>query len=515
MAHSQLLSRRTLLGGSAAAALAGIVLQAGAEPVESMPPKWDETTDVLVVGSGFAGLAAASEAKENGADVLVLEKMRTPGGNSIINGGIFGVPGTPQQIRMGIKDSPELLAEDMLREGGGYNYPEKVKVLADNALATYNWTVEKLGVEYNQERVSAEGGHSVLRCAILKNGSGSGIVTKQLEYAKKQGIEVRLRTYVDEIIRDADGRVKGLKVYERYAFPNKPAGAPKYIRARRAVVLCHGGFGADVTYRMKFDPKLSAKFETTNQPGATSELWRESARIGCNLIQQDWIQCGPWNSPEEKGMGIALYFAQGAAATYGVWVNCSTGKRFVNELANRKVRADAIINAGNRGEMCIAVAPQAVVDFTLNVTRKGLIEKMLARKVLHKFDTLDDLAEAYKVPVEALKMTVADFNQALRRGYGDEMGRYFAPKAMPLVEGPWYASILSPKVHHTMGGIETDVTGHAVDVKTDKPIPGLFAAGESTGGVHGAVRLGSCATLDCLVNGRICGKNAAKEAPWC
>ena len=95
------------------------------------------------------------------------------------------------------------------------------------------------------------------------------------------------------------------------------------------------------------------------------------------------------------------------------------------------------------------------------------------------------------------------------------MGRYFPPKAVPLGEGPWYASIMSPKVHHAMGGIETGLDGHAIDVKTDRPITGLFAAGESTGGVHGAVRLGSCATLDCLVNGRICGAAAAKEEPWC
>ena len=515
MTEMNKITRRTLIGGGAAALFAGAVPHASAAPVEAMPAKWDETVDVLVVGSGFAGLAAACEAHDQGAKVLVLEKMRTPGGNSIINGGIIGIPGTPMQKKMGIKDSPELLAEDMLREGGGYNYPDKVKLLASKALETWQWTVDVLGVEYRQERVSAEGGHSVPRCAIIANGSGSGIVTKQLEYAKKKGIEVRTRAYVDEIIRDADGRVKGLKVYEKYAFPKAPAGKPKYIRARRAVVLCHGGFGADVAYRTKFDPKLTAKFDTTNQPGATSELWREASRIGCNLIQNDWIQCGPWNSPEEKGMGIALFFAQGAAAMYGLWINCATGRRFINELANRKVRADAIISAGNKGQMCIAIAPQAVIDISIGITRPGMLEKQLERRVVHKFDTLEALAAEYKVPLEPLKKSIADYNAALKRGSGDEMGRYFPPKAVPLGEGPWYASIMSPKVHHAMGGIETGLDGHAIDVKTDRPITGLFAAGESTGGVHGAVRLGSCATLDCLVNGRICGAAAAKEEPWC
>ena len=97
------------------------------------------------------------------------------------------------------------------------------------------------------------------------------------------------------------------------------------------------------------------------------------------------------------------------------------------------------------------------------------------------------------------------------------MGRYFFPKAKPLAVdgGPWYASILSPKVHHTMGGIENDKFCRALDITNDEPIPGLYAAGEATGGVHGAVRLGSCAVVDCLVNGRIAGREAAKEKAWC
>ncbi len=523
-----MLNRRQFVQQTAAAltgtTLFGVAQAKDAPCLNPLPAKWDETVDIIVIGTGFAGLAAAAQAAELGAKVLVLDKMKTPGGNSIINGGIFGVPGTPMQKAMGIEDSPELLAADIIRAGNGLNQPEKVRYMADHALETWQWTVDKLGVEYVQERVAAEGGHSVPRCAIVKNGSGSGIVNKQLEYAKKLGVEIRLRTYVDEVVRDTDGRVKGLKVYQNYRFPGAPKGQPRFIAARRAVILCHGGFGADVTYRMKFDPKLTERFETTNQPGATSELWRESSRIGCNMVQSDWIQCGPWNSPEEKGMGIALYFAQGASANYGVWINCKTGKRFINELANRKVRADAIIEAGNRGEMCIAITPQWAVDMTLNVSRKGLIEKQLERGVVHRFETLAALAEAYHIPVETLRQTLVEYNEDLKSAATasegtkpvDRIGRYFSPKARPLIEaeGPWYASIMSPKVHHCMGGIETDLDGHAIDVKTDKPIVGLFAAGEATGGVHGAVRLGSCATLDCLVNGRLAGAAAAKEPTW-
>lgn len=347
------LQRRTFLSaGAAGAALALAARPRGADAacVDTMPAKWDETFDIIVVGSGFAGLAAAAEAIDGGASVVVLEKMTALGGNSVINGGLFGVPGSEQQKAMGIKDSPELLAEDMLRECLGYNYPDKVRYMAEHTLETYEWTVKTLGVAYIQGQVNAEGGHSVPRCVVTKNGSGSEIVKKQLAYLEKKKAEIRNRVYVEAIVRDGDGRVKGLKVREGYRFPKEGSGKVRYYCARKAIILCHGGFGADVKYRMKHDPKLTDKFDTTCQPGATSELWREAARIGASLVQCDWIQCGPWTSPEEKGFGIALYFANGCAGSCGIWVNCTTGKRFVNEMVNRKIRADAIINAGNKGD---------------------------------------------------------------------------------------------------------------------------------------------------------------------
>lgn len=281
------LNRRKFLSSSALLATSSLIsVTANAACKDPMPAKWDEEVDVIVVGSGFAGLAAAAEAKNaNAGNVIVLEKMRAPGGNSVINGGIFAVPGNPAQVKLGIKDSPELLASDMIAAGLGYGYPEKIKAMTEEALPTYEWTVKELGVQYNDKV-----GHSVPRHVYTINGSGSEIVHKQLAYAKKLGIPVRLRVYVERIIRDEDGRVKGLQVREGYRFPNAQSGRAKFIKASKAVILCHGGFGADVNYRMKHDPKLTDKFDTTNQPGATSELRREASRIGGNLIQADWVQ---------------------------------------------------------------------------------------------------------------------------------------------------------------------------------------------------------------------------------
>ena len=275
------LNRRTFLSGSVAA---GAVALFGTEAAHAagavkLPAKWDETADVVIVGSGFAGLAAAIEAKKAGASVVVLEKLATVGGNSIINGGILTATGCPQQKKHGIKDSPELLAHDMLVAGLYLNNPEKVKLVADNALSNYEWTVNELGVEYNPDAIGQEGGHSVPRYVFTKNGSGSGIVSKEVEKLEKLGVKVRTRTYVKHVLRDDTGRVLGLEVLEGYRFPKTGTGKTKFIRAKKAVILCYGGFSRDVEYRTMQDPKLTAALDSTNQPGATSELWRETSRI--------------------------------------------------------------------------------------------------------------------------------------------------------------------------------------------------------------------------------------------
>ena len=507
------LSRRTLLKTAAGTPLLAGASIASAKCTDPMPAKWDETFDVVVIGSGFAGLAAAIEARLAGASVCVLEKMRTIGGNSIINGGIMGVPCSPMQKREGLEDSPELMAQDMIREGAGLNHPDKVLHLCKEALPTWEWTVKELGVEWVQERVAQEGGHSVPRCAITKNGSGSAIVLKEVEKLKSLGVEPRTRVLMERIVRDGDGRVKGVQVREGYKFPDRSSGKVKFIAARRAVVLAHGGFGADVKFRSIQDPKLTDKLGTTCQPGATSETWREAARIGCHMIQTDWIQCVPWTAPSEKGMGIALFFAQGAAAMFGVWVEDRNGSRFVDELANRKVRADAIMNLLNQGVHCYAVADAGGVK-PMGISRPGLLEKALERGCVRRYDTLEALAEGEKINLEGLRKSIAEWNEAVKTGRDAHLGRYVNKKAVPMGTGPWYVSAMVPKVHHCMGGIYTDMQAHALDIDADEPIPGLYAAGESTGGVHGAVRLGSCAVTDCIVYGRIAGRNAAKEAPW-
>ncbi len=194
---------------------------------------------------------------------------------------------------------------------------------------------------------------------------------------------------------------------------------------------------------------------------------------------------------------------------FGIWLNTKTGKRFINELANRKVRADKIMDLGNKGENCIALCDANGAAFV-----KDRLPKLLSSGVVKQYNTLDELAKAYNAPVDEFKKTVENYNKFVAEGKDGELGRYMNKNAKPIATAPFYAMRLLPKVHHCMGGVRINPQAQAIDVANDKPIPGLYAAGEAVGGVHGAVRLGSCATLDCLFFGRIAGKNAAAEKAW-
>jgi flavocytochrome c len=509
-------SRRNFLKSTGgAAAMAGLALGGLATaPKEAqaawdaMPKKWNETYDVVIVGSGFAGLAAAIEAKKTGASVVILEKMRTPGGNSIINGGIVSAAGNPIQKEKGIKDSPETLMNDMITAGQGLNHPDLVKIVAERSVETVMWTITELGVKY-KENLTQEGGHSVPRMYSTYNQSGSAIVNQQLAKLKTMGVEVRLQAYLSRILRDKNGRVKGVEIRDDYVFPKADSGKVKFIKARKGVVLASGGFAQDVAFRTIQDPKLTANFESTNQPGATAECMREAFRIGCTPVQLDWIQVGPWTSPDEKGFGLGPLFAQLSCAMYGLWINTATGKRFISELADRKARADIIMKLGNQGQKCIAFSDANGVH-----PIKEFIPKLLERGVIKQFDTLEAMAAAYNIPYPVFKETVDKYNASIPKGKDEEWPRPIQKDAKPIGTAPFYAQRLLPKVHHCMGGVNINPRAQALDVANDKPIPGLYAAGEAVGGIHGAVRLGSCATLDCLVFGRIAGQNVAAEKAW-
>lgn len=507
--------RNLLLNGGAIAAGAmlfgatGSLASNKAPSVRSELPttQWDAEFDVLVIGSGFAALSAAIEARRKGLDVMVIEKMRMLGGNSCINGGLFAVAGSELQKKEGVIDSVDIMVNDMLKAGRGINHVEITKAIAEGSIDAYNFAIQ-CGAVF-KPKLSWLGGHSVARTYLTHNASGSGIVRPLVRTARSEGVVLRTGCKMLDFIVNDDERIVGVSVRDGYRFPDENSGQIRTFRARRGVVLATGGFSQDNVFRAVQDPRLAGEIDSTNQLGATGEAMRAAFRTGAIPVQMSLIQLGPWASPDEQGFGVASMFNIQSGFRYGVMVDRSSGKRFVNELADRKTRADAMlkkIDAKGNPDY-----PIIIVD-SVGAKACPTLDRCLKYKVVNSFETLEQLENFYKLPNGSLSKTIGDYNKYVADKNDVEFGKPLST-ATPIIKAPFYAVRAWPKVHHTMGGVEIDVQGHVIHSETFKPIAGLYAAGEVTGGPHGASRLGSCAITDCLVMGRIAGKSVADNEP--
>jgi len=462
---------------------------------------WNGIYDVVVIGSGFAGLAAAIEARATGSSVVVLEKMMAPGGNSAISDGGIAAAGTTLQEKSGYRDSPQLMYEDMMRAGLGLNYPELVREVAEKSNEVFQWSIDYLGVEY-MDRVDHFGGHSVHRCYTAANRTGSTIINRQVEKAREIGVEIRLGVSLQSFVLDEDGSVVGVRMREGYDYRDPDRGTGRSIKANKAVVLATGGFGSDIPFRSAQDPRLTEEIDTTNKLFSTAEALKEALRVGAAPVHLSHIQLGPWASPDEKGFGVGPVFSDYIVFLYGIVVDPATGKRFANELSDRKTLSDALLEIGHP---CVGIADSRAVE-----SQGWDLSRGLRKGVIKKFTRLEDLAAAYGIPAGELQATVERYNGHVEDGADLEFGREVLPDAAPIAQPPFYGMRLWPKVHFTMGGVQINLKAQVMDLD-QKPIKGLYAAGEVTGGVHGACRLGSCAITECLVFGRIAGLNAASE----
>lgn len=501
------ISRRKLFGaaGAASLGLAGMVPVASASEC-GKPVKWNETKEFVIIGTGFAGLAAALEAHQGGMksdQILILEKMSFPGGNSVINGGAVAAADTDMQKAEGIKDSPDLLYADIVKAGGGLAHPELARHIADESVENFYWLRDKIGVKF--KAVTYHGGHSVKRSHAVESNSGAGFILPMLERLKEVGIKPQLRTKVEQLIVNDKGCVEGVKARTGYTFGKEESGKVVYIRATKGVLLATGGFSQNVKMRMSHDPRLTAAFTSTNQPGATGETIQQAQEIGANTIQMDWIQLGPWTSPDEQGFGVAPLFVESAVG-YGPMIDPATGKRFVKETGNRKVRADAIVAIGHP---CLIYT--SAVNAKANIIGKNMTDELYkhAREagVVKEYPTLKAMADDLKIPFDQLKKTNDDFNSYMKAKKDPEFDCMIFDNAVPNEEGPFLAVRLWPRVHHCMGGLEINNKAEVLSCRGE-PIKGLYAAGEVTGGVHGMVRLGTVAVADCMIFGRTAARTA-------
>jgi fumarate reductase flavoprotein subunit len=503
-------SRRSILKGAvvmgAAAMSGGLALNMAAPGsadamVKKLPQKWDETWDVVIIGSGFAGLAAAAEAAGGGAKVIILDKMPTYGGNSIINGGEYNSWDDEFHLRQKLNlgdDSPELHKSDTLKGGDFYGSPELVDVLVNGATPALNWMIDEGGTKL-RNILNRTGGHTAYRTHTCVEGVGRGYTEALKKIAEKRGAKIRLNTKLTWIWRkDADPQspVEGVEVMTGNKTRN--------IRIAKALVMASGGFSRDKKMRKEFNPGILDEYNCTNHPGATGETIRMAQAIGADSLHLAFIQLYPFAEPESGILDSpAVYPFRGPG--YGIVYVNKLGKRFVNEMERRDVVSMAQIKT--KMKPTYSIFSEAMIP---KMGTKEEVEKGIAKGRFVKADTLAELAGKLGMPAKDLEETIRNHNRYMAEGKDPEFGRQFTKVMIPMTQGPFYAIAQWPAVHHTMGGIRINKNAQVIDI-WGNVIPRLYAAGEFTGGIHGANRLGGNATPDAVVFGRVAGINAAKE----
>ena len=495
----------------------------------------EETVDVVVVGAGGAGMTAAITATDAGKKVIVVESQPIAGGNSVRSTGGMNAAKTPYQDKnefkeaagvektlataaekfadnatitalaatvkeqwdayqanpQGYFDSVELMELDTLIGGKGKNNPELVKALAENSADAIEW-LASIGAEV--KNVGAFGGASVKRIHRPVNADGKvtavgayivPILEKNLQ---DRNVQFLFDTTANEIIMK-DGKAVGIKATGK-------DGHKVTINAK-SVVIATGGFGANAEMVEKYKPELKG-FATTNAEGAQGQGIEMATAVGAATVDMDQIQIHPTVHIEEDGN--AHLITEGLRGDGAILVNAE-GKRFYDEVSTRDKVSAAIIAQPDKSAWL--VVDQSMVD------KSAVIAGYIKSGYTVTGATYEELAKAMGVDETTFVSTMNTWNQAVEAKSDAEFNR--TSFANPLTAAPYYAIKITPAVHHTMGGIVINPKAEVLNEKGEA-ISGLFAAGEVTGGVHGANRLGGNAVADFTVFGRIAGQSAADNA---
>ncbi|MGB5492221.1 MAG: flavocytochrome c [Woeseiaceae bacterium] len=499
------LGRRRFVKGVGAASIAGLAGPRLIGEARASETEWSESYDLVIIGSGFAGLAAGIEARQNGLErVAIFEKMPYFGGNSAINGGLFAAPGTPLQAKEGVDDSVDKMVADQLLSGRGVAYEGLLRHVASNAAEALKMC-EDAGAEFHPY-LQQLGGHSVPRTYQTTVSCGAGITQPLYRKCQELGVLMRNRCLFEKFIQDDSGRVVGVKLATRYYYDRKIGeGKTINVNATRGVLIATGGFSQNIALRSAQDPTLTAEVTSTNAPGATGEAMLEMFRLGAVPVHLAYIQSGPWASPDEGGFGYVSNYSI-YNFPHSVAINRSTGRRFMNEIADRKTRADAEL--ANRDEQGEPLPPILITSYTEAIKHPSA-KKVLRYDVGWKFDDLASLAKKFQVPLEPLTAQIAEYNGYVRDGEDKQFGKSLETATGKLIEAPFMVVRLWPKVHYCQGGVEVNVRAEVIDSSNGVAIPGLYAAGEVTGGIHGVSRLGSCSIPECLVMGITAARSVA------
>jgi fumarate reductase flavoprotein subunit len=489
------MDRRTFVAAASTAALA---LGAGAlsarasesadtsDTAESTPAGGDY--DIVVIGMGGAGMCAAIAAKEAGVDkIVILEKTAIVGGNTNFSSSGMNAAGTKFQQEAGgdaATDTVDLFISDTLTGGKNMNNVDLVTEMCENSSAAIDW-LDEHGITLSD--ITTMGGASVPRChrPADKSAVGAYIVPLLQQLVEDNGIEYDLETTATELIKDDSGAVTGVVATD--------ANGNELTYNAGAVIITTGGFGANFDLIKMYRPDM-ADYVTTNASGSTGDGMVLAQKAGANLIQMDQIQAHP-TVYQENGALIG----EAVRGSGAILIN-EAGDRFTNEMGTRDAVSAAEL-AQPDGKVWVFF-DQTLYDNT------PVVAKYEARGMTIKGDDLASLCDQIGVDATELQATLDTYNAAVADGgESDPFGRTTG-LVDPLETAPFYAIPVGPGIHHTMGGIYINTDNQVMTIESEV-IPGLFAAGETTGGLHGGNRLGGNAVCDIVVMGKNAGEKAA------
>ena len=504
--------------------------------------------DVAVVGAGGAGMAAAAAAAENGASVLVLEKAAAIGGNTKLGEGTYNVadPERQKQLTMTadnckeveaaldvktddpeyqalidatradyekwqaedgktLFDSPNWHALQTYIGGGSIDNIKLIEAYANGAVDSLDWLENTIGVPFKNDYIfMAIGGkwargHQVDLIAATGKESDNGgriYIEKLQNYAEKLGTQIETNAKVTTLTVGDDGAVNG-------CIAERTDGSTITVNAK-SVILATGGYAASSDLVYKYSNGTITTKLTSCAATSTGDGLALAENVGGSLINLDQIQVHPLGDPIDDCGCVSEFVGNWLSATEYMFVN-KEGKRFINEDNTRYAISMAELQQTD-GQMWLIVDSSAIAG---DDTRSELIDKLLSDGHSVKADTLDELAEKIGVDADTLKATVEAYNAGMTSGK-DEFGKATSEDST-ILQAPFYASLRTPTVHYTMGGIQIDTGAHVLNADGNT-IPGLYAAGEVASGIHGNNRLGGNAYPDIITFGRIAGTNAAADA---
>jgi len=476
---------------------------------------------VIIVGGGLGGMSAAHTVLEHGINVCVIDKCAFFGGNSTkATSGINGAH-TKSQRALKITDSPETFAEDTMR--GGAKRPDLVSVLTGESGPSIEWLIDNFKLDLSL--VSRLGGHSNPRTHRGKERFPGMTITYALMEALEEiaddsdRAKIMLKTCVNKLLRDAGGAVVGVEGQDQHG---------KTFQEHGPVIICTGGYGADFgadSLLVRHRPDLQ-HLPTTNGDHCTGDGLKMAMAVGADTVDLEWIQVHPTGlvHPEEPDSKVKFLAAEALRGVGGVLLDME-GKRFCNELGRRDYVTGMMwknkgFTQGNCTGFFLCLNSKASTEIQWHCKHyKG-------RGLMKSYNNMGEFAKEHGMPLANIESTFKSYNEIAKKqtdnpdagphdAYGggksfDVWGKKFFHNLPLETNDQFHVGVVTPVIHYCMGGLKMNADSE-IQQSNDAVIPGLYAAGEAMGGVHGNNRLGGNSLLDCVVFGRVSGRSAARQ----